>query len=87
MELNPLYMNVIAITATVAGLLTGGWWVVSLYWLHSRKEEKELPEVELPGQVHEAFSRVPPAMIIFLVFIGVSLVAYVLYIWLAGVRY
>jgi hypothetical protein len=87
MELNPLYPNIIAIAAMVAGLLVGGWWVVSLYWLHSRREEKELPEIELPGHIHEVFFGVPPAMIIFLVFIGVSLISYVLYIWLAGVRY
>jgi len=87
MELNPLYPNIIAIAAMIAGLLVGGWWVVSLYWLHSRKEEKELEEIELPGHIHESMSGVPPALIIFLIFIGVSLISYVLYTWLAGVRY
>jgi hypothetical protein len=87
MELNPLYPNIIAVVAMVAGLAVGAWWVISLYWLHSRKDEKELPEIELPGHIHEVFGSVPPAIVIFIVFIGISLISYVLYIWLAGVRY
>jgi hypothetical protein len=87
MELNPLYWNIIAVVAMVAGLLIGCWWVISLYWVHSRKEEKELPELELPGHIHESFSGIPPAMVILLLFIAISLIVYVAYAWLAGVRY
>jgi hypothetical protein len=55
--------------------------------VHSRKVEEELPEIELPAHLHEVFTGVPAALIIFYAFIAASLVVYVLYIWLGGITY
>ena len=87
MELNPLTSNLLAIAAIAAGLLLAGWWVIGLYSVHSRKEEKEMREVDLPGHLHEVTSGVPLVLIVFFTFIGISLVGYVLYIWLGGISY
>ena len=87
MELNPIYANIIAATAIISGLILVGWWVAALYWVRSRKEEKELPEVDLPAHLHEVSVGVPPALVMFYLFIALSLVGYVVYIWLSGVTY
>jgi len=87
MELNPLTSNLLAIAAMVAGLLIAGWWVIGLYSVRGRKQEKEPPEADLPGRQHEVVSGVPLVLIIFYTFIGISLVGYVLYIWLGGISY
>ncbi|MDO8588178.1 MAG: hypothetical protein Q7T82_14215 [Armatimonadota bacterium] len=87
MELNPIYVNIVATIAIAAGLILAGWWIAGLYWVHSRKEEKELPEVELPANLHEVFTGVPPVLVMFYLFITISAIAYVLYIWLSGVTY
>lgn len=87
MELNPLFVNIIAWAAMVSGLAAAAWYVIGLYWVHTRRQEKELPEVELPANLHEVFTGVPPVLVIFFIFIGVSLIAYVLYIWLGGLNY
>ena len=87
MELNPLTSNLLAVAAMAAGLLLAGWWVIGLYAVHSRKQEKELPEVDLPGHLHEVIAGVPPVLIVFFTFIGISLIGYVLYIWLGGISY
>lgn len=87
MELYSMFVNLIAIAAIVGGLVLGGWWVIALYFVHSRKEEKELPEIELPERIHEVFTGIPPALILFYAFIGLSMILYVLYIWLGRVLY
>lgn len=87
MELNPLLANLMAVVAAIAGAALAVWWVVGLYWYRSRAEEKEMPEIELPGNLHEVFVGVPAVVIVFLVFTAISLVAYVLYIWLGGISY
>jgi len=87
MELYPMFVNLIAITAIIGGLTLGVWWTIALYLVHSRKEEKELPEIELPARLHEVFTGIPPALILFYVFIGLSMILYVLYIWLGRVVY
>lgn len=87
MELNPLFVNLVAAAAIVVGLAIAAWWIIGLYWMHTRRSEKELPEVELPANLHEVFTGVPPVLIIFFIFIGLSLVLYVLYIWLGGINY
>lgn len=87
MELNPLLVNIMAAVAIVFGLGLTAWWIVGLYWIHSRKEEKELPEVELPAHIHEVFTGVPPVLIIFYIITAVSLIGYVFYIWIGGLSY
>lgn len=87
MELSTTLMNLILTLAILLGLAIGGWYVIGLYWVHSRKEEKELPEVELPGHIHEVFTGVPPVLGIFYAFIAIFGVAYVVYIWLGGLSY
>lgn len=87
MELFSLFVNLIAISAIIAGLAIGAWWVIGLYFVHSRKEEKELPEIELPAKLHEVFTGIPSVLILFYAFIALSLILYVLYIWLGGLVY
>ncbi len=88
MELvSPLLTNLLALTAIVGGLAFGIWFIIGLYWLHSREKEEELPEADLPGHLHEVFTGSPPVITIFIIFIGLSLIAYVLYIWLGGISY
>lgn len=87
MELFPLFVNLIAVTAILSGIAIGVWWIIGLYALHSRKEERELPEIELPASLHEVFTGIPPVLILFYAFIGLSLVLYVLYIWIGRLTY
>ena len=83
----PLFVNMIAIIAILGGIAIGGWYVMGLYSVHTRKEEKELPEVELPSHLHEVISGIPPVLMFFYAFIVISLIVYVLYIWLGGFNY
>lgn len=87
MELNPLYVNIIAVIAILTGLAVGIWWVIGLYFVHTRAQEDELPEVELPGMLHEVISGLPAAAVIFYIFTAITMIVYVLYIWLGGVTY
>lgn len=87
MELSPLIPNLIAIAAIITGAAIGAWWIIVLYGVHSRKEEKELPEVELPAHLHEVFTGIPPVIVVFIAFIFGSGLLYVLYIWLGGTSY
>ena len=87
MELNPLLPNIIASAAIILGIALATWWVIGLYWVHTRRQEEELPEVDLPGDLHEVIPGVPVVMTIFYVFIALSLVLYVIYIWLGGMTY
>ena len=87
MELNPLYANMVAVIAIVAGLVIGAWWIAGLYWVHSRRQEKELPEAELPANLHETSTGIPSVLVMFYVFIIFVAIAYVLFAWLSGARY
>ncbi len=87
MELYPLLVNIIAIAAIVAGIAVAVWWVIALFWMHSRKEEAELPELEVPTGIKEVISGVPMALIIFFTFVGLTMICYVLAVWLGGVTY
>ncbi|MDO8683403.1 MAG: hypothetical protein Q7N50_07980 [Armatimonadota bacterium] len=88
MDYFPLLANLLAVIAIVTGLAIGAWWIIGLYSLHTRREEKELPEVELPANLHEVFTGIPAVLWIFYAFIAISSIAYVLYIWLVrGVSY
>lgn len=87
MELNPLLSNIIVVLAIITGLAVGIWWIISLYFMHTRKSEDDLPEVELPGDLHEVVAGIPAALVVFYAFILVSLVGYVVYIWLGGITY
>ena len=79
--------NIIAIVAIIAGILLAVWWLVGLYAVQSRKQEHELPEVDLPADLHETISGVPTFLWIFILLTGVTLVAYVLSVWITGVSY
>ena len=88
MELiSPLFVNVIAVLAIVAGLAFGAWLIIGLYWMHSREAEKKLPELTAPADLREIATGPPPALTIFYVLTLLSLVGYVLYIWLGGRAY
>ena len=87
MELSKPLMNLIVWLTVIAGLAIGAWYLIGLYWMHSRREEKELTEVDLPGDLHEVFSGVPPAMTIAYVFVFIFGIAYVIYIWQGGITY
>lgn len=88
MELvSPGFVNFIAVVAILTGIALGAWWVMGLYAVHRRTEEKELPEVELPGHIHEVISGIPPVLIAFYVFTALSLIVYVIYIWVARISY
>ncbi len=87
MELNPLFVNVIAVVAIVTGIAIALWWIIGLYFMHTRREEDELAEIDLPGDLHEVIPGVPAVMTTFYIFIALSLVLYVIYIWLGGITY
>jgi hypothetical protein len=86
-ELYPLPFNLLAIAAIVSGIVIATWWIIGLYGVHTRKQEDELPEIELPAHLHEVISGIPPVLIIFYLFIGLSLVLYVIYIWVWRISY
>jgi hypothetical protein len=86
MELNPLFANVLAWILIAGGLALAVWWVIGLHAVRTR-EEKELREADLPGYDHEPVPSVPPVMIIFYVFMALSCMGYVLFVWLGGIRY
>lgn len=87
MELFTTLVNLIAWAAIAVGLLIGAWYVIGLYWVHGRREEGELPEISLPGHIHEVFTGIPAALVIFYIFIAISSISYVAYIWLRGISY
>lgn len=87
MDFFPLLANLLAVAAILGGLALGAWWIIGLYWVHSRKQEEELPEVELPERLREIFTGIPAVLVIFYIFIGVSMLGYVVYVWLGGIRY
>jgi phage shock protein PspC (stress-responsive transcriptional regulator) len=80
-------VNVMAAVSIVAGLAIGAWVVMALDWVHDREEERELPEKELPGHLHEVLAGVPPALTIFFAFIAIGIVAYIIYIAVGGITY
>lgn len=73
--------------AIVAGILIAIWWVIALYWMHSRRAEAKLPELEIPVSIREAITGVPMALIVFFAFTIVTMISYVLTVWLGGVTY
>jgi hypothetical protein len=77
----------IAIAAIIVGLSVAGWWIIAMYWLHGREIESKLNRVELPDGLQEAFTGIPAALRVFYAFIVLSLIGYVLYVWLGGVTY
>jgi len=88
MELvSPLLVNVIAVAAIIFGLILAAWFYISLYWMHSREVEEKLIDVSFPAELHEKLTGIPPTLVIFYAFIMLSLVVYVLYIWLGGISY
>lgn len=88
MELvNPLLVNLMAIAAIAAGLALAAWWIAGLYWMQSRQDEEKLRQIKFPAELREAASGIPAALVIFYVFMGLTLIGYVLYAWLGGVTY
>lgn len=85
--LSPYLVNLIAYIAIITGLVLGAWWIIAVYGVHGRKEESELPELNLPGHLHEVLSGIPPALVIFFAFVGISMIIYLLLVWLTGVTY
>lgn len=83
MELNPLFVNLIATAAMLGGIALAGWLLIAVFAVRIRREE------EANGSVgsHENFLKVPSALVIFYVFMAIFGVGYVLYIWLGGVSY
>jgi hypothetical protein len=87
MELERLLTNLVAVASIILGLGVGIWLLMSLFWIHSKRQEHELPEVDLPANIHEVFTGVPPALVVFYIFIMVTGIGYVAYIWLRGISY
>jgi hypothetical protein len=87
MELDVGLTNLVAIAAIALGLAVGGWFVIALYWLHSRQQEDELPEIDLPGRLHEVFAGIPVALTLFYLMTASFSVGYILYIYLKGISY
>lgn len=88
MELiNEGLVNAIAVLAMIAGLALAGWWAVGLHSIHSREAEAKLLEIEAPDGIREKFTGVPRVLVIFLAFMALTMVGYVLAIWLTGVSY
>ncbi len=88
MELvSPSLVSIIAFLAISAGLLLTAWWIAALYAAHDRKEEKEMPEIELPGHLHEKHTGVPAALVAYFIFSAVAMAAYVIAVWVGGVSY
>jgi hypothetical protein len=87
MELDPVFVNIIAIIAIIGGLAITGWWVFAQFNAHSRKKEEGLPEIKLPADLREVITGVPLALTVFYIFVFVTMIIYVLYIWLGGVTY
>lgn len=79
--------NIIAILAIAAGLLFAGWWAIGLLSVRTREQERERPEIDAPDGLREKLNGIPPVLMIFLIFTGVTMVAYILVTWLAGVSY
>jgi len=88
MELvSPMLLNIILGLAIITGLAISIWWVISLYWLRGRDEESESTQISLPGGIKEEQAKVPPSLIVFYVFIAVTMIGYIIYAWLGGITY
>lgn len=79
--------NLIAWLAMITGIVFAGWWAIGLFAIHSREKELELPEIDAPDGIKEKFTGIPPVLVIFLTFVGITLVAYIAAVWLTGVTY
>ena len=88
MELvTPGLANIIAYLAILLGVLLTVWWVVGLYRMNSRQAEDHLPQLDSPAGIGEVESRIPAFVTTLIIFVGISMVAYVLAVWLTGVSY
>ncbi len=83
----PGLTNLVAWVAIITGVVVAGWWTIGLLSVYSREKEAELPEVEVTDGIKEKFTGVPAVLVILFIFMGVTLVAYVLATWLAGVTF
>lgn len=83
----PKLTDAVAWLAMIAGTVFAIWWTIGLFAIHSREKEAELPEVEAPDGIKEKFTGVPPVLTIFFIFMGITLVAYILSVWLTRVTY
>ncbi|MCC6443280.1 MAG: hypothetical protein IT210_07465 [Armatimonadetes bacterium] len=88
MELvSPLLANTMVLLAIIAGLAGAAWWIIALYWVHSREKEAKLRFIKLPEGLQETISGIPWGLILFYIFIAVSLIGYVIYVCVEGVTY
>lgn len=79
--------NILAILSFLIGAAFAGWWAIGYLAVRSRESETHLPEIDVPGDIKENFTGIPPVLTVFLIFSGITMVAYVLAVWLTGVSY
>ena len=88
MELiSPPLVNIIAVMAIVSGLLLALWWYVAVYRMHSRRAERELPQLQMPARIRESPSGPPTVLVVFYIFTAVAMISYVICVWAFGVSY
>ena len=80
-------VNIIAVLGIIIGLVFAGWWTVGLFSIRTREQEQEGPEIDAPDGLREKLNGVPPVLTIFIIFTAVTMVSYILAIWLTGVSY
>ena len=80
-------VNIIAYLAIATGILVGLWWIITVYAVHTRAKEHDLVHIDMPANLHEVETGIPPALIILFVFFAIAMVAYVLSVWAFGVTY
>ena len=88
MELiSPLYMNIMAMAAILLGLALTAWWIVGLISVRSRDKDDDLPKETFGSDIQEVITGIPAVLKIFFTFMVLTMIGYVLYIWLGGVSY
>lgn len=80
-------LNMTAAAIALTGLVAAAWWIIGLYWMHSRAVGSKLPHVSLPADLHGAPAGISWALMVFYVFTALSLVGYLLYVWQRNAAY
>lgn len=83
----PGLTNIIAWLGIAIGLVFSGWWAVGLFSIRTREQERERPEIEAPARLREKLNGVPPVLVIFIAFTAVTMISYIIAVWLTGVTY
>jgi hypothetical protein len=88
MELiSPLYVNMIATAAMILGLALTIWWIIGFYRVRTREEEENLPKEQFEEDIQEVTGGIPTVIKVFLIFVFVTMICYVFYIWQGGISY